>query len=148
MDREDQGAELMESLKIGQVASLAEVGVETIRFYERRGLIEEPPRRASGYRQYLPEAVTRIRFIRRAKGLGFSLQEIKELLALRVDTDTTCADVKDRATAKILRLQDKLEILERMRLALEALVALCSGSGPLTECPILETIDTEIEKNG
>ncbi len=138
----------MESLKIGQVAGLAEVGVETIRFYERRGLIEEPPRRASGYRQYPPEAVARIRFIRRAKGLGFSLQEIKELLALRVDTDTTCADVKDRATAKILDLQGKIATLEEMRAALEAMVASCSGSGPLTECPILEAMDTETEENG
>ncbi len=140
--------ESMESLKIGQVAGLAEGGVETIRFYERRGLIEEPPRRASGYRQYPPNAVTRIRFIRRAKGLGFSLQEIKELLALRLDTDTTCVDVKDRATAKILELQNKIEALERMRLALEALVASCSGGGPLSECPILEAMDTEIEGNG
>lgn len=134
----------MESLTIGQVAGLAEVGVETIRFYERRGLIEEPPRRASGYRQYPREAVARIRFIRRAKGLGFSLQEIKELLALRVDTDTTCADVKGRATTKIVDIQHKIETLERMRGALEALVASCSGSGPLSECPILEAMDTEI----
>ena len=137
----------MESLKIGQVAGLAQVGVETIRFYERRGLIEEPPRRASGYRQYPPEAVARIRFIRRAKGLGFSLQEIKELLALRVDTNTTCADVKDRATAKILDLQGKIATLEEMRAALEAMVASCSGNGPSSECPILEAMDTEIEGN-
>ncbi len=70
------------------------------------------------------------------------------LLALRVDTDATCAGVKDRATAKILDLQHKIETLERMRLALEALVASCSGSGPQSQCPILEAMDTESEGNG
>lgn len=138
----------MESLKIGKVARLADVGVETIRFYERRGLIEEPPRRASGYRQYPREAVARIRFIRKAKGLGFSLQEIKELLALSVETDATCADVKGRATTKIVDIQHKIETLERMRVALEELVDTCDGRGPVSECPILEAMDTEIEENG
>ena len=138
----------MESLKIGQVARLAEVGVETIRFYERRGLIEEPPRRASGYRQYPPQAVARMRFIRRAKELGFSLQEIKELLELRVDADATCADVKGRANAKILDIQHKIETLESMRAALDELVAACTGSGPLSECPILEAMDLGPEGSG
>lgn len=135
----------MESLKIGQVAHLAEVGVETIRFYERRGLIEEPPRRASGYRQYPPEAVARIRFIRRAKDLGFSLGEVKELLALRVDPHATSADVRGRAKAKIDDITGKIKTLEKMRGALEALVASCSGSGPVSECSILEAIDTQTE---
>ncbi len=138
----------MESLMIGQVAHLAEVGVETIRFYERRGLIDEPPRRASGYRQYPPEAVTRIGFIRRAKDLGFSLQEIKELLELRVDADATCADVQGRANAKIRDIQHKIEILEGMRAALDDLVTSCSGDGPLSECPILDAMDMGPEDNG
>lgn len=138
----------MESLKIGQVAHLAEVGVETIRFYERRGLIEEPPRRASGYRQYPPEAVARMRFIRRAKELGFSLQEIKELLELRVDADATCADVKGRANEKILDIQHKIETLESMRAALDELVTACGAGGPLSECPILEAMDLGPEENG
>ena len=138
----------MESLTIGQVAGLAEVGVETVRFYERRGLIEEPPRRASGYRQYPPEAVTRIRFIRRAKELGFSLEEVKELLALRIDPRTTCADVKSPAGAKIVDIEEKIEVLEKMRAALETLVAACSGRGPVSECPILEAMeDSETEVN-
>jgi len=133
---------------IGQVAHLAEVGVETIRFYERRGLIDEPPRRASGYRQYPPEAVTRIGFIRRAKDLGFSLQEIKELLELRVDADATCADVQGRANVKIRDIQHKIEILEGMRAALDDLVTSCSGDGPLSECPILDAMDMGPEDNG
>lgn len=136
----------METLTIGQVAGAAEVGVETIRFYERRGLIEEPPRRASGYRQYPPEAVQRIRFIRRAKDLGFSLGEVKELLALRIDPQATSADVRGRAKAKIDDITGKIKTLEKMRGALEALVASCSGSGPVSECSILEAMDTETEE--
>ena len=138
----------MKSLTIGQVAGLAGVGVETIRFYERRGLIQEPPRRASGYRQYPPEAVAWVRFIRKAKTLGFSLKEVKELLALRIDPQTTCADVKSPAGAKIVDIEKKIEVLERMRTALETLVAACSGRGPVSECPILAAMeDSEAEVN-
>ena len=84
----------MKTLTIGRVAEQASVGVETVRFYEREGLLEEPPRRQSGYREYGEDAVTRLRFIRRAKQLGFTLKEIKELLALRRDPSTPGADVK------------------------------------------------------
>ena len=133
----------MESLTIGQVAGLAEVGVETVRFYERRGLIDEPPRRASGYRQYPPEAVARIRFIRRAKDLGFSLEEVKELMALRVDPQATSANVRSRAKAKIVDIEGRIQALERMRIALEELGAACDGCGPVTKCSILQAMDTE-----
>jgi len=136
----------MESLTIGQVAGRAEVGVETVRFYERRGLIEEPPRRPSGYRQYPPEAVARIRFIRRAKELGFSLAEIKELLAFRSDARATSADVKGRAQAKIIEIEKKIKDLEGMRRALDELVVACDGCGPVTECSILEAIGNETEE--
>ena len=129
------------TMTIGKVARLADVGVETVRFYERQGLIAEPPRRASGYRQYPPEAVARIRFIRRAKELGFSLNEIKELLSLRFDPGTTCADVRDRAEAKITDIEEKIATLERMREALADLTAACDGRGGVSECPILEAVD-------
>lgn len=131
----------MESLTIGQVADRADVGVETVRFYERQGLVEEPPRRPSGYRQYPPEAVARIRFIRRAKELGFSLKEIRELLALRLDPQSTCGDVRDRAEEKLAGIRDKIAALERMRAALERLTAACSGAGSVSECPILEAME-------
>lgn len=131
----------MQRLTIGQVAGLADVGVETVRFYERKGLIEEPPRRVSGYRQYPPEAVARIRFIRRAKDLGFSLREIKELLALRLDPQTTCGDVRDRAEEKLVDIRERIDVLERMRAALERLTAACSGNGSVGECPILEAME-------
>src|SRR5688500_3427625 len=92
--------ERMNSLSIGQVAKEAGVGVETVRFYERQGLLEEPERRASGYRRYGKEAVAVLRFIRRAKQLGFTLNEIKGLLALRVDAAARQSDVRQQARAK------------------------------------------------
>jgi len=98
---------VMETLTIGKVARLAGIGVETIRFYEREGLIEEPPRRESGYRQYPEDTVHRLRFIRRAKELGFTLKEIKELLALRIDPETTCEDIRRRANTKINDIEAK-----------------------------------------
>ncbi|MFQ5743810.1 MAG: MerR family transcriptional regulator [Acidobacteriota bacterium] len=131
----------MQTLTIGKVARLADVGVETVRFYERRGLIAEPPRRASGYRQYPQETIARIRFIRRAKELGFSLQEISELLALRLDPETTCREVRDRAEAKIADIEEKTRTLRRMQEALAKLTAACSGRGSVSECPILEALD-------
>ena len=91
----------MKTLTTGQVARRSGVGVETLRFYEREGLIAEPPRNASGYRAYPEEAVAQIQFTKRAKELGFTLKEIKELLSLRVDPDTSCEAVRDQATAKI-----------------------------------------------
>src|SRR6266436_4864358 len=91
-----EGVIAMGHLSIGQVARQAGVGVETVRFYEREGLLEEPPRRASGYRQYDEQVVQRLHFIQRAKRLGFSLKEITELLLLRVDAQTSCDEVKGR----------------------------------------------------
>ena len=108
----------MDSLTIGQLARRAAVGVETIRFYERQGLLSEPPRRSSGYRDDPPETVARIVFIRRAKDLGFTLREIGELLDLRVRPRRNCAQVKRSADAKISDIDRKLASLRRMRRAL------------------------------
>ena len=132
----------MPAMTIGQVARQAGVGVETVRFYERTGLLTAPPRRASGYRQYAQEAVTRLQFIKRAKELGFSLKEITELLSLRVDPETTCGEVKQRAEAKIADIEAKLRDLQRMKEALTTLVAACSGSGPTSQCPILDALES------
>ncbi len=132
----------MESLTIGQLARQALVNIETIRYYERRGLIPEPPRTESGYRQYSWDAVARIRFIKRAQELGFSLREISELLSLRVDPNTTCADVKKRAEAKIADVEQKIEALQKMKEALTTLVAMCQREqAPTSACPILETLE-------
>lgn len=133
----------MKALTIGQLAKQADVGVETVRFYERQGLLEEPGRRASGYRQYDEGVVRRLQFIRRAKELGFTLKEIKDLLSLRVDPTTTCADVKEQAESKITDIEQKIRTLQRMKRALVTVTKSCSGSGqPTTECPILEAIET------
>ena len=136
----------MDTLMIGGVARLAEVGVETMRFYEREGLIESPPRRASGYRQYPSDTVDRVRFIKRAKALGFSLKEIKELLSLRAAPRAKCADIRQRAEEKVQDIDEKIETLRRMRKALAKLMAECEGSRPVTECPILESLGTQQEK--
>ena len=131
------------TLKIGELARAADVGVETIRYYERRGLLARPPRRASGYRRYPPQAVHRVRFIRRAQALGFTLREIEELLALRVDDERSCADVRALARAKLQDIERRVAELQQMGRALERVARRCRGRGPTSECPILEVLDDE-----
>ena len=105
------------TLKIGALAEAADVGVETVRFYERKGLLPEPRRAPSGYRQYPTDAVERLRFIRRAQTLGFSLGEIADLLALRVDEVAACERVEARARDKLAKVVDKMEELRRIETA-------------------------------
>ncbi|RMH14262.1 MAG: heavy metal-responsive transcriptional regulator [Planctomycetota bacterium] len=131
----------MDTLTIGKVARQAGVGVETIRFYEREGLVEEPARRASGYRQYDPEVVRRVRFIRHAKELGFTLREIKELLELRVEPGCHCGDVLELAEAKIADIDERIRKLRKMRRALAGLTRDCKRGRPTDECPILKALD-------
>lgn len=131
----------MGALTIGVLAERAGVGVETVRFYERQGLVRRPARPRMGYRAYPEEAVARIRFIRNAQAIGFALQEIKELLALRVTAGTSCAAVRSRATAKAADVKRRLADLERIRVALDKLVAACPGRGALADCTILEALD-------
>ena len=135
----------MITLSIGQVARQGGVGVETVRFYERQGLLEKPSRSESGYRQYPPEAVSRLHFIKKAKEVGFSLKEIKELLSLRLDATATCRDVRSRAEAKILDIEQKLQALTRMKQALTDLTKACSGRGSVSECPILQSFEKQGE---
>ena len=131
----------MESLTIGQLAQRAGVGVETVRFYEREGLVPEPPRRPSGYRDYPPDVVPRIVFIRRAKELGFSLKEIGELLELRVRPRRNCGRVKRSAEVKLADIDAKIASLRRIRRALKNLTKACEAHTPTTECPILASLD-------
>src|SRR4051794_13174868 len=120
----------MQSLKTGELAKHAGVNVETLRFYERKGLLPKPPQRESGYREYPAESVRLIRFIKRAQELGFSLREVKELLALRVEPGRTCADVRHKAQEKVLEVRQKIADLQAIERALETLTATCSGDGP------------------
>ncbi|VAX15909.1 Transcriptional regulator, MerR family [hydrothermal vent metagenome] len=135
----------VEPLTIGQVAKLSDVGVETVRFYERRGLIDEPPRKDSGYRQYPEGAVKRINFIKKAKELGFTLKEISELLNLRLHSGGGCADVRAKALEKISDVKGKIGELNKIQKALTKLAASCKGDGPVSDCPILEALDDKEE---
>ena len=135
----------MIGLTIGKLAKQGRVNLETIRYYEREGLVPKPRRLASGYRIFSSEDVRRVRFIKQAQELGFSLKEIKELLALRVRPGTTCADVRNRTAAKIANIDEKLRTLTAMKEALVRLNAACSGQGAVSDCPILESLYSEKE---
>jgi MerR family mercuric resistance operon transcriptional regulator len=136
------------ALTIGQVAAQCGVGVETVRFYEREGLIAQPSRPESGFRKYPPDAVARVRFIQRSKALGFSLREIGDLLSLRVDRSTTCTEVRKRAEAKIMDIEKKIDTLLGMKRALEKLTVACRRRGPTGECPILEALGDNLPEGG
>jgi MerR family mercuric resistance operon transcriptional regulator len=133
----------MKSLTIGHLAKQAGVNLETVRYYERRGLLPRPPRSASGYRLFPAEAARRLRFIRRAQELGFSLTEIGELLSLRVSRSTTSGDIRARAEAKITDIAAKIKSLESMKRTLRKMTNVCEGCVPVAECPILESLDRE-----
>ena len=130
----------MNKISIGELARQANVNIETIRYYERRGLISEPPRNKSGHRQYSQEAVKRTDFIKRCQSLGFSLKEIEEILKLRVTPESTCADMKTRVTEKLTDVDNKIDELSRIRGALSRLKKKCTGKGPIGNCPILEEL--------
>jgi MerR family copper efflux transcriptional regulator len=128
---------------IGAVARRAGVGIDTIRYYEREGLLPEPQRRASGYRDYGPEVVQRLRFIRRAKGLGFTLEGIRELLALSTDRERGVKSVKQRAQARLGEVERRIRELQRMKRGLKQLIDACPGHGALEHCPILRALGGE-----
>lgn len=131
-----------ETLRTGEVAAQAGVNVETLRFYERRGLLKDPRRRSSsGYREYPPEAVRVVRFIKRAQELGFTLREIEELLRLRESQGASCADVRAAARSKLDDIDRKIRSLHAIKRALAVLVKSCSSDGSTRECPILEALD-------
>ncbi len=132
----------MTGMTIGKTAHKAGVGVETVRFYERSGLIEQPAKPAfGGFRVYPAETVRRIRFIRQAQELGFSLREIDELLSLRADPSTDCSDVRERARARLDDVNRKIARLDRIRWALDELIAACPGRGAVRSCSILEALE-------
>ncbi|MEK6807198.1 MAG: MerR family DNA-binding protein [Pseudomonadota bacterium] len=131
----------MESLSIGALASQTDVGIDTIRYYERRRLIAAPPRRASGYRAYPAETVQRLRFIRRAKTLGFTLEEISELLTLSQQRTRGVKDVKTAAQAKLARVEAAVRDLQRVRAGLKKLIDGCPGHGAPEACPILKALN-------
>ena len=126
---------------IGQVAAAAAVNVQTLRYYERVGLLPRPARRASGYRTYTRETVRRVRFIKRAQELGFTLGEVADLLALRRQSVSACERAQTSAAATQNRIAEKIRDLERMRAGLATYVTACSRRRPLAACPLLSALD-------
>ncbi len=127
-------------MKIGELARRADVPIDTIRFYEREGVIPPPPRLASGYRDYAETDVQRLQFLQRAKRLGFTLAEIHELLGLWENRTTDMARFNRHAQAKLGDIDQRIAALQQVRTALEALVDACPGHGALQACPILAAL--------
>lgn len=132
----------MQKLTISRLAQLGRVNLETIRYYERRGLLAKPPRTEAGYRQFSPDAAQRLRFIKRAQELGFTLDEVGELLDLRHDPKQNRDDVRARATEKIADIERKMEILAAMKSVLVGLTGRCEQCGT-DDCPILASLEQE-----
>ena len=130
----------MEQMTRSEVAKRAGVSRETVRYYEKRGLIPPPSRTAAGYRQYTDEYVKRIRFVKRAQELGFTLKEIKDLLSLRADPEISSTEVQEQAEAKVIEVEAKIRDLHRIKQALSRLVASCREKQPREDCPILEAM--------
>jgi MerR family mercuric resistance operon transcriptional regulator len=130
----------MNRISIGELARQSNVNIETIRYYERRGLLPEPPRNKSGHRQYSQETVKRTDFIKRCQNLGFSLKEVTEILELRITPKSTCADMKLRVGEKLTDVDKKIQELVHIRDALSRLIKKCKGKGPIGNCPILEEL--------
>lgn len=129
------------ALKIGQVAAAANVNVQTVRYYERRGLVTAARRTDAGYRQYGDEAIVRLHFIRHAQDLGFTLKEIDELLALRVRRGSACGSVARKTREKIDLVETRIRDLQRMKRTLHRMAAACSERRETDDCPILEALD-------
>ena len=136
---ENKKERLMQRLTISRLAEMGGVNLETVRYYERRGLLPKPPRTQAGYRQFSPDTAERLRFIKRAQELGFSLEEVRELLALRVEP-TNRVEVRARAQVKIADIEEKMKTLAAMKSTLQGLVDEC-GQCASAECPILVSLE-------
>lgn len=132
---------MAEKLTIGNLARLGGVNPQTVRYYERTGLLPKPPRTATGYRIFPNDAPRRLRFIKKAQGLGFSLREIRELLMLRSKPGTSRSVIRKRAQAKIAGIDEKIRSLDRLKQTLRHLTARCERCGPAASCPILESLE-------
>jgi Hg(II)-responsive transcriptional regulator len=133
----------MNALTIGELGEKAKVNIETLRYYERRGLLPAPPRSQGNYRLYPLATIKLVRFIKRAQELGFTLKEIEDLLSLRAMPEAQCADIRRLAEEKIDNVNAKIRTLKAMKKVLASLLAECPGEAPVQQCPILEAIDEE-----
>ena len=126
------------AMKIGTVAKQAKVAIETVRYYERRGLIPPPPRTSSGYREYPVDTVNRIRFVKRAQKVGFTLSEIQKLLNLEARPLNVCTEVKAQAITRQIEVRERIDDLQRIDRSLSKLIAACNDERETEECPILQ----------
>jgi len=128
----------MSTIAIGKLAKAGHVNIDTVRYYERKGLLMPEDRTQSGYRQYSNDSIKRLKFIRKTQGLGFTLKEIKNLLDISAQEETDCADIRDYARRKIDEIKPRIADLQRIQKGLEELATFCPGNGkPLSECNIL-----------
>ncbi len=131
-------------LKISQVAKQAHVNIDTIRYYEKIGLLPHPERNSSGYRQYAADSIDRLKFIKRAQELGFSLHEIKELLSLKSSSDQMkCDEVRHKAEIKLKEIESKINTLSNMGAVMKDLISTCKARSASDECPILKSLEQE-----
>jgi Hg(II)-responsive transcriptional regulator len=130
-------------MRTGQLAKGAGVNAQTLRYYERRGILARPARTESGYRRYPEEAVRRVRFVKHAQELGFTLTEIEELLRLRDARGRGCGEVRAAAEIKRSAIDDKIAHLRAMRKALDLLVDSCRRNSTERSCPLLEAFDSD-----
>jgi MerR family transcriptional regulator, copper efflux regulator len=131
------------TMTVGTVAKQAEVNIDTIRYYERRGLLPKPSRTQSGYRTFSEATVRRLRFIKNAQALGFTLSEIKQLFTLRITVGSTCTDVRNHAESKVADIDRKIKSLQAMKRALQQLVSACTADGPASECSFFENLNSQ-----
>ena len=131
----------MKALRSNELAKQSGVNLQTLRYYERQGLLPPPPRTDSGYRAFTPEMVGLIRFIKRAQGLGFTLREIKQLIALREHPDTACAEVRIQTEAKIADVSEKIKSLRAIKRELTRLARACAGADRPHSCAVLTRLD-------
>ena len=138
MVRSQGGRFVRENLTIGTLARQAGVNVETIRYYQRRGLLQEPTKPRNGFRQYASDTVKRVRFIKRAQALGFTLEEITGLLTL--DERRACSETRGIAAHKLKLIEEKIADLSKMKKALLRLVRACDASSVGAPCPIIHLL--------
>ncbi len=134
---------MAQEMTIGKLAKEVGVNIETVRYYERRRLLTPTDRKPSGYRLYDGEALKRLRFIRNAQALGFTLHEIRELLNLRVSSSASCGDVQRKAQAKLKQVEEKIRDLQALGRPLRALIQACWVGQPTDRCPILRSFEGE-----
>lgn len=131
-------------MKIGEIAKKAQVNIQTLRYYEKRGIIKPSEVKNSGYRFYTEEALKSILFIKHAKELGFSLDQIKELLDLRIPSKSRCQKVRTRALEKLNDVQEKIEMLKKIKGTLKTLIKDCESNKTSSNCPIIESMETNL----